>query len=98
VDILVGIDSARSFVYHAATLLSAEPLDRDAEIACRMAKAQATETLKYAGDRAIQFHGGMGFTWDCDAQLYVRRAQWTQQAFGDAQHHRKLLAQLLLDG
>ena len=98
VDILVGIDSTRSFVYHAATLLSAEPLDRDAEIACRMAKAQATETLKYAGDRAIQFHGGMGFTWDCDAQLYVRRAQWTQQAFGDAQHHRKLLAQLLLDG
>lgn len=98
VDILVGIDSTRSFVYHAATLLSAEALDRDAEIACRMAKAQATETLKYAGDRAIQFHGGMGFTWDCDAQLYVRRAQWTQQAFGDAQHHRKLLAQLLLDG
>ncbi|MEQ9463934.1 MAG: acyl-CoA dehydrogenase family protein [Haliea sp.] len=97
VDILVGIDSARSFVYHAATLLTAGELDRDAEIACRMAKAQATETLKYASDRAIQFHGGMGFTWECDAQLYVRRAQWSQQAFGDAQHHRKRLAQLLLD-
>ena len=97
VDILVGVDSTRSFVYHAATLLSDGSLDRDAEIACRMAKAQATETLKYAGDRAIQFHGGMGFTWDCDAQLYVRRAQWTQQAFGDAQHHRKQLARLLLD-
>jgi alkylation response protein AidB-like acyl-CoA dehydrogenase len=97
VDILVGVDSTRSFVYHAATLLGDGSLDRDAEIACRMAKAQATETLKYAGDRAIQFHGGMGFTWDCDAQLYVRRAQWTQQAFGDAQHHRKQLARLLLD-
>ncbi|MEQ9393919.1 acyl-CoA dehydrogenase family protein [Haliea sp.] len=97
VDILVGVDSTRSFVYHAATLLGEDALDRDAEIACRMAKAQATETLKYAGDRAIQFHGGMGFTWECDAQLYVRRAQWSQQAYGDAQHHRKQLAHLLLD-
>ncbi len=97
VDILVGVDSTRSFVYHAATLLTDGELDREAEVACRMAKAQATETLKYAGDRAIQFHGGMGFTWECDAQLYVRRAQWSQQAFGDAQHHRKRLAQLLLD-
>ncbi|MDO8860613.1 acyl-CoA dehydrogenase family protein [Haliea sp. E1-2-M8] len=97
VDILIGVDSTRSFVYHAATLLTEDALDRDAEIACRMAKTQATETLKFAGDRAIQFHGGMGFTWECDAQLYVRRAQWTQQAFGDAQHHRKQLASLLLD-
>jgi acyl-CoA dehydrogenase len=97
VDILAGVDAARSFVYHAATLVGAGPLHRDAEIACRMAKAQATETLAYAGDRAVQFHGGMGFTWECDAQLYIRRAQWSQQQFGDAQHHRKRLASLLFD-
>jgi alkylation response protein AidB-like acyl-CoA dehydrogenase len=62
-----------------------------------MAKAQATETLRHAGDRAVQFHGGMGFTWDCDAQLFLRRAQWAQQQFGDAAHHRQRLAGLLLD-
>ena len=45
----------------------------------------------------MQFHGGMGFTWECDAQLYIRRAQWSQQQFGDAQHHRKRLAALLFD-
>ena len=97
VDILTSVDSARSFIYHAATLVAEDPLDTDAEIACRMAKAQATETLLYAGDRAVQFHGGMGFTWECDAQLYIRRAQWSQQQFGDARHHRKRLAALLLD-
>ena len=97
VDILTAVDSGRSFIYHAATLVSDAPLDRDAEIACRMAKAHATETLLYAGDRAVQFHGGMGFTYECDAQLYIRRAQWSQQQFGDAQHHRKRLAALLLD-
>ena len=97
VDILTAVDSGRSFIYHAATLVGDEPLERDAEIACRMAKAHATETLLYAGDRAVQFHGGMGFTYECDAQLYIRRAQWTQQEYGDAQHHRKRLAALLLD-
>jgi alkylation response protein AidB-like acyl-CoA dehydrogenase len=97
VDILTAVDSARSFVYHAASLAGDGPLDRDAEIACRMAKAQATDALEFAGDRAVQFHGGMGFTWECDAQLYIRRAQWSRQQFGDAQHHRKRLASLLLD-
>jgi len=97
VEILAAVDSSRSFIYHAATLLGDEALDTDAEIACRMAKTQATETLLYAGDRAVQFHGGMGFTYECDAQLYIRRAQWSQQQFGDAQHHRKRLAALLLN-
>lgn len=97
VDILVAVDASRSFIYHGASLVTDRPLDRDAEVACRMAKAQATDTLCYAGDRAVQFHGGMGFTWECDAQLYIRRAQWSQQQFGDARHHRKRLAGLLLD-
>ena len=98
VDILTAVDDGRSFIYHAASLVGEGPLSREAEIACRMAKAHATETLAYAGDRAVQFHGGMGFTWECDAQLYLRRAQWSQQQFGDAQHHRKRLASLLFDG
>jgi acyl-CoA dehydrogenase len=97
VDILTATDSARSFIYHAATVLEEGIVDNDGEIACRMAKAHAVQTLLYAGDRAVQFHGGMGFTYECDAQLYIRRAQWSQQQFGDTQHHRKRLAALLLD-
>ena len=97
VDILTDMDSARSFVYHAATLVGEQSLDKDAEVACRMAKAQATDTLTHAGDRAVQFHGGMGFTYECDASLYIRRGQWSQQQFGDAQCHRLRLAELLFD-
>ena len=101
VDILLQMDSSRSLIYHAATLLDKGPeigpLEGDTEVACRMAKAQATETLLFAGDRAVQFHGGMGFTYDCDAMLYIRRAQWAQHQYGDAQHHRLHLARLLLD-
>lgn len=97
VEALCAMDNARSFVYHAATLAAGDTLDTDTEIACRMAKAQASDALKFASDRAVQFHGGMGFTYECDAQLYIRRAQWSQQVYGDAYHHRKRLAPLLLD-
>jgi len=97
VDILLQMDSSRSLIYHAATLIDNGPVAKDTEVACRMAKAQATETLLFAGDRAVQFHGGMGFTYDCDAMLYIRRAQWAQHQYGDAQHHRLHLAKLLLD-
>ncbi|BFM14883.1 acyl-CoA dehydrogenase family protein [Maricurvus nonylphenolicus] len=98
VDILSKLEGARSQVYHAATLYEEGNgnIERDLEIACRMAKASANDALLLAGDRAVQFHGGMGFTYECDAQLYIRRAQWSQQQFGDSAHHRKRLAPLLL--
>jgi alkylation response protein AidB-like acyl-CoA dehydrogenase len=60
-----------------------------------MAKASADVAYSFAADRAIQFHGGFGFTWDCDAQLYRRRAIWHAAQFGDAAFHRKKLARLL---
>jgi alkylation response protein AidB-like acyl-CoA dehydrogenase len=97
VDIYCGVEDARSFCYHAASLLDADSLSHDAEIACRMAKVSAGQTMSYAGDRAVQFHGGIGFTWDCDSTLFIRRGQWSHQVFGDAIHHRKRLASLLLD-
>ena len=92
-DILIGLERTRSHVYHAASLIAA---GEDAEIALRMAKVEAGDSFVFAGDRAIQFHGGFGFTYDCDAQLYLRRALWLQYAFGDAAHHRRRLADLLL--
>jgi acyl-CoA dehydrogenase len=92
-EILVGLERTRSHVYHAASLLAA---GEDAEIALRMAKVEAGDSFVFAGDRAVQFHGGFGFTYDCDAQLYLRRALWLQYAFGDAAHHRRKLADLLL--
>ena len=93
-DILVGLERSRSHLYHAATLCAGNDAP---EIALRMAKAEATDVFAYAGDRAVQFHGGFGFTWDCDAQLFLRRALWLQYTHGDSSHHRQKLADLLLN-
>jgi acyl-CoA dehydrogenase len=94
-DMLVGLERSRSHLAHAATLL-AEGADAAAiDIALRMAKVEAGDSFVFAGDRAVQFHGGFGFTYDCDAQLYLRRALWLQPWFGDAAHHRRRLADAL---
>lgn len=97
VDIYVAMEQSRSLVYHASSEIGEGPLSAEAEIACRMAKAKASETIQYAGDRSVQFHGGFGFTWECDSSLFIRRAAYSQQQFGDAMHHRKRLAALLID-
>ncbi len=92
-EILIGLERSRSHVYHAASLLAA---GQDAEVALRMAKVEAGDSFAFAGDRAVQFHGGFGFTYECDAQLFLRRAIWLQYRFGDAAHHRRRLADRLL--
>ena len=74
----------------------APPDTRAIEIALCMAKVEAGDSFVAAGDRSVQFHGGFGFTYDCDAQLYLHRALWLQPWFGDAAHHRRQLANLLL--
>jgi len=95
VDILIGLEASRSHVYHAASGFDADTSDQR-QLAVRMAKAVASEGCAFAGDRAIQFHGGFGFTFECDAQLYLRRALWGQHQFGDEVHQRTLLAPLIL--
>ena len=93
VDALMAIDAARSHLYHAA---GAFEDDSEREVAVRMAKALAGDALAFASDRAIQFHGGFGFTYDCDAQLYRRRGIWCEAQSGDAAYQRMKLASLIL--
>ncbi len=95
VEIMCALEQGRSLLYHAATAF--ERADPGPEIALRMAKAQLGETFAHAADRAIQFHGAIGFTYECHAQLFFRRAQWAQYTFGDPLHHRRRLAALLLE-
>jgi len=71
VDAFVDYQKSRSLLYAAAFSFNKQG---EGEIATRMVKAQADKAMSFAADRSIQFHGGFGFTYDCDAQLYRRRA------------------------
>ncbi len=93
VDAYVEYEKARSHLYSAASSFSDQGMG---EIAVRMAKAAADTTYSFAADRAIQFHGGFGFTHDCDAGLHRRAAIFHASQFGDAAWQRAKLAPLLL--
>ena len=93
VDAYVEYEKARSHLYSAANSFSDQGVG---EVAVRMAKAAADTTYSFAADRAIQFHGGFGFTHDCDAGLHRRAAIFQASQFGDAAWQRAKLAPLLL--
>lgn len=92
VEAYTQYELARSHLYAAAHCFNEQGAG---EIATRMAKAAAEAALSYAADRSIQFHGGFGFTYECDAGLYRRCALWHASQYGDAAYHRKKLADLL---
>lgn len=95
VDVMLAVENARSLVTAAAATLDADP--SRAATPARMAKAAANDALAFAADRGVQFHGGYGFTWDCDAHFFFKRSLWSNASLGDSRHHRRHLANLLFD-
>ncbi|WP_109355826.1 acyl-CoA dehydrogenase family protein [Sphingorhabdus sp. EL138] len=94
VDNYVEYEKARTHLYSAAHSWGEQGRG---EVAVRMAAAQAHSSYSRAADRSIQFHGGFGFTHDCDAQLHRRKAIFDGALIGDAAYQRSKLAGLLFD-
>lgn len=92
-DMLVDVESIRSSAYWAAWCLAVDDADRS--IAASTAKTWAGDASKRVMAGALQVHGGIGFTWEHDLHLFLKRAQLDQLAFGDASWHRTRLATLL---
>src|ERR1700686_2923722 len=57
----------------------------------------ASDAGRTVGNRGIQIHGGMGFTWENDLHLFYRRAKASETAFGDATFHRERIASMVID-
>jgi alkylation response protein AidB-like acyl-CoA dehydrogenase len=94
-DMYLETESARSAAYYAAWALEVQA--PDAAAAVSIAKIYASDVSRTVGNRGIQVHGGMGFTWENDVHLYYRRAKASETAFGDATYHRERLARLVID-
>ena len=94
-DLHVGVTMAE----HAA-LYAAHALDTgapDAQLAVSIAKAKASDTARQAVSDMIQYHGGIGFTWEHHSHFYFKRAKRLEYAYGDAAQHRERIARLLID-
>ena len=92
-DLVIALERARSIGYYAA-LCVAEHDDRR-HIAVAAAKAAAGDAQRALAKEGIQLHGGIGYTWEHDMHLYVKRAKSNEQLFGTAAMHRAAIADLL---
>ena len=94
VNVMLSIDQARSLTYNAACSIDCE--ESAAELNARMAKAQAGDMAVFSSSRAVQFHGGIGFSWECYVQIFFKRQMHNQVLFGDAKYQRTRLADMVI--
>jgi alkylation response protein AidB-like acyl-CoA dehydrogenase len=91
----VEVETARSLAYWAGWAVSEQV--PEAPIAAAAAKARATEAAVSVCERAIQVHGGIGFTWDHPLHRYYKRALQISAMLGWGTEHRARVAAELLD-
>jgi alkylation response protein AidB-like acyl-CoA dehydrogenase len=94
VDAFMATELARSLAYWAAWCVA--EADEQAPTAAAAAEAYAAEAAVSACERAIQVHGGIGFTWEHPLHRFYKRAQWIQAFDGFPAGQRAEIAAELL--
>ncbi len=92
-DMLVALERARATSYFAALTIAED--DERRALAASMAKAAAGDCAALLAKEGIQIHGGIGYTWEHDMHLYVRRVRSSSLLFGNAAQHRARVADLI---
>lgn len=92
-DMFVQVEKARATAYFAMMAVAEDDPRRC--LAASMAKAAASDCTQLVCKDAIQIHGGMGYTWESDVQLFVKRAKTLEALFGTGRAHRRRIADLL---
>jgi alkylation response protein AidB-like acyl-CoA dehydrogenase len=90
-DMMVRLEAARSAVYWAGCV-AAGPAADNLALAASAAKATASEAAFACAADALQIFGGVGFTFEYDIHLYLKRARASAALLGDAAWHREQVA------
>jgi len=91
-DLWVAVSQARAAARYAAACLATG--DPDTPVAVALAKAACGDAATLAAQECVQLHGGIGFTWEHPAHLYLKRAKSAALGFGTPDWHRASLAGL----
>ena len=92
-DLWTTITLARAASRYAAACLADD--DPDAPVAIALAKSACCDAAVTAAQECVQLHGGIGFTWEHPAHLYLKRAKAASVAYGTPGAHRAALANLV---
>jgi len=88
-EMLMEAENAHAAVYYAAWALTAGA--EDAPVAASICKSYVSDAARKVCGDSIQVHGGIGFTWEYDLHLYMKRAKALEPLYGDAEFHRELI-------
>ena len=96
-DLWANLAQARAVARYAAACLADGTADgaADAPVAAALAQAYCSPLAVTAAEECIQLHGGIGFTWEHPAHLYLKRAKGDSIAFGGAARHHARLGELV---
>jgi alkylation response protein AidB-like acyl-CoA dehydrogenase len=91
-DLATEIEPMRSLVWYTAH--AQDHVRDDAERSAAIAKAHVTDRAVDVARAAVELHGGIGFTWECDVQIWMKRALFDRAMFGSPETHRERQAAL----
>ena len=91
-DMAVEVEPARGLFWYAAYAWDALP--QESARAAALAKAHVTERFMQVARDAVEIHGGIGFTWECDVQFWFKRAVFDRAFLGQPAHHQERAAAL----
>ncbi|MFI1031684.1 acyl-CoA dehydrogenase family protein [Streptomyces sp. NPDC020951] len=102
-DMLLKVEAARSAAYHAMSAAAdgaggaggADGGTGALPVAAAIAAAYCADAFTHAAKENVQIHGGIGYTWEHDAHLHLKRAKSSEQLFGSPATHRERLADLV---
>lgn len=94
-DGLIALERARAACYFAAACIAEDDARRS--LATAVAKAAAGDCQRYITREGIQLLGGIGYTWEHDMHLFVKRAKAGDTLFGTASQHRERIARMIGD-
>jgi alkylation response protein AidB-like acyl-CoA dehydrogenase len=89
-NMAVEVDPVRGLWWYAAHAYDHEPAQ--SARAAALAKAHVTDRAMQAARDAVEAHGGIGFTWECDVQLWFKRILFDRQWLGTPEEHRERIA------
>jgi alkylation response protein AidB-like acyl-CoA dehydrogenase len=95
-DLLLEVELAQSAARYAAESLALGA--RDAAFNAHLAKAGTSDAYALAARESVQLHGGIGFTWEHDTQLWFKRAKGSEVLLGDSSWHRARMISELTEG
>jgi alkylation response protein AidB-like acyl-CoA dehydrogenase len=89
-DMFLAVERARALCYYAVAAIDEDSEDR--AVAASMAKAASDDCQRLVCREAFQSFGGIGFTWEHDSHLFIKRAETTAALLGGAAEHSVAVA------